>query len=738
MAMQMQFPLPPFEAQNISSLLAIYRENGQIFFYNGSSPIYFCAEEDKEGIRIASVLFSTLELASVNELSDALGIHRTTIFRNRIKLEEHGIANLLDLRKTEVRTPYKVTEEKKETIQESLDTGLSIRQAAREAGITEGAIRYGIRKGRITRPVKDQSSGENGAEDTQEDLSGSFQRSEKDQNCTGGVAVKRLVERSIARTGELREAAPEFLPAEAVPGGGVLLALPALLGEGLLKTGEKVYGGLKNGYFGLKSILLVLAFMALLRIKTVEQLRSKSPGELGILLGLDRAPEVKTLRRKLKELGGYNLAAVFKGELAKYWAEKEPGSLGYLYIDGHVRPYHGRKHTLPKTHVARRRLCMPATTDFWVNDTKNDPLFFVTAPANDGLLSMIDQEICPEVRSLVADDRRITLIFDREGWSPKYFKKWAKEGFDVITYRKGRYEQWAEDDFSKISEINNGKRVTYLLGEKTIELGKGFMVREVRRLCDDGHQTSIISTRFDLSPFTVAIRMFDRWRQENFFRYMRHEFALDSLCTYDTDLADPNRMVPNPEKKGKEKELIPLKRHLHNLERDYGKDILENEYAADTTIEEIRKTHTEREEEIAALKEQCEQIKILIRTLPERVKVKQILEVENIVELETERKTFTDIIKMIAYRAETTLTGIIEPFFVRHENEARSFLKKVFQMQADIIPDRENQSLTIRLHGMPTWREQESLATLCDFLTSQEICFPGTELQLYFKTITPS
>ena len=378
---------------------------------------------------------------------------------------------------------------------------------------------------------------------------------------------------------------------------------------------------------------------------------------------------------------------------------------------------------------------MPATTDFWVNDTKNDPLFFVTAPANDGLLSMIDQEICPEVRSLVADERRITLIFDREGWSPKYFRKWAKKGFDVITYRKGKYEQWAEDDFSKISEINNGKRITYLLAEKTIELGKGFIVREVRRLCDDGHQTSIISTRFDLSLFTVAIRMFARWRQENFFRYMRHEFSLDSLSTYDTDLADPNRMVPNPEKKGKEKELAPIARHLHDLERDYGKNIIENEYAADTTIEEIRKTHSEMEEEISALKEQCEQIKSLMKTMPQRVKVKQILDEENIVELEVERKTFTDIIKMIAYRAETTLTEIIEPFFVRHEHEVRSFLKKVFQMQADIIPDRENQSLTIRLHGMPTWREQESLSTLCDFLTSQEICFPGTELQLYFKTI---
>ena len=328
MAMQIQFSLPPREAQNISSSLAIYRENGQIFFYNGSSPIYFCAENDKEGIRIASALFSSLELASINELSGALNIHRTTIFRNRIKLEEHGIASLLDLRKADERNPYKVTGEKKDNIQELLHAGSSIRQAARETGITEGAIRYGIRKGRIIHPIKDQSSRENGTEGNQEELSGSFERSEKDQNCTGGVAVKRQVERSIARTGELGEAAPGFLPAEAVPGGGVLLALPALLSEGLIQTGEKVYGQLKNGYFGLKSILLVLAFMALLRIKTVEQLRSKSPGELGILLGLDRAPEVKTLRRKLKELGEYKLAAVFRGELAKYWAEKEPDSLG--------------------------------------------------------------------------------------------------------------------------------------------------------------------------------------------------------------------------------------------------------------------------------------------------------------------------------------------------------------------------------------------------------------------------
>ena len=56
-----------------------------------------------------------------------------------------------------------------------------------------------------------------------------------------------------------------------------------------------------------------------------------------------------------------------------------PRSVGL--VDGHVRPYHGRKHRLPKNFVPRRRLCMPATTG--VNDARAQPLFFVTAEAND-------------------------------------------------------------------------------------------------------------------------------------------------------------------------------------------------------------------------------------------------------------------------------------------------------------------------------------------------------------------
>ena len=268
--------------------------------------------------------------------------------------------------------------------------------------------------------------------------------------------------------------------------------------------------------------------MALLRITSPEQLKAHAPGELGLLLGLDRAPQVKTVRRKLHEIGARKLSRTLADTFARRWAQAEPEALGYLYIDGHVRPYHGRRHRIPKTFVQRRRRCMPATTEVWVNDARAQPWFFVTTEANDHLLAAIERDILAPLRKEVGAQRRVTLVFDREGWSPKAFARWAAAGFDVMTYRKGRYDPWPEDAFVAVVDptpTRGGKPMTWRLAERETDLGAGrgrpvFRMREVRRLCDNGHQTSIMTTRRDLATPQVASRMFARWRQENFFRYM--------------------------------------------------------------------------------------------------------------------------------------------------------------------------------------------------------------------------
>ena len=217
--------------------------------------------------------------------------------------------------------------------------------------------------------------------------------------------------------------------------------------------------------------------------------------------------------RPLRRFPGPGAPHALAEALARRWASEEPEALGYLYVDGHVRPYHGRTHRLPKTHVQRRRLCMPATSDFWVNDARAEPLFCVTAAAHDGLLAMLERELLPEVRELVGEGRRVSVLFDREGWSPKSFQRWEEAGFDVITYRKGPYEPWPEARFVAVEDPTQSPPVRYRLAEQATTFGKDFVMREVRRLCDDGHQTSIVTTRRDLPMVEIASRMFARWRQ---------------------------------------------------------------------------------------------------------------------------------------------------------------------------------------------------------------------------------
>jgi hypothetical protein len=169
----------------------------------------------------------------------------------------------------------------------------------------------------------------------------------------------RGADRLLARLGLLEDAAPLFGSAKAVPRAGVLLALPVLVASGVFECAQKIYGSLGPAFYGLRTSLLTLLLMALWRIKPPEGLKEHSPQDLGRVLGLDRAPEVKTLRRKLARLAAVGRAAQFGRALAQQRVALRGEALGFLYTDGHVRVYHGQ-HALPKAHVARMRISLPA------------------------------------------------------------------------------------------------------------------------------------------------------------------------------------------------------------------------------------------------------------------------------------------------------------------------------------------------------------------------------------------
>jgi hypothetical protein len=216
--------------------------------------------------------------------------------------------------------------------------------------------------------------------------------------------VPRDGERELARWGLLGEGAiPVFTPGARYPLAGLLLALPALQGTGLLDAARQVYGRLRDGFYGLTATLLTLMFLALAGEPRAEGATRVPPTALGRVLGLDRAPEVKTIRRKLGELAAAGKAADLVMALARRHASARPDALGFLFADGHARVYYGTR-TVQKTHVAGLKFPAPATMETWVTDSRGDPVFMVIAEPSDSLAGEL-RRLLPALRQ-VAGGRR--------------------------------------------------------------------------------------------------------------------------------------------------------------------------------------------------------------------------------------------------------------------------------------------------------------------------------------------
>jgi len=253
--------------------------------------------------------------------------------------------------------------------------------------------------------------------------------------------VARTAERVAARFGDLTEAPVLITQGAHLPLVGLLLALPALEMTGLLDVARQTFPPMRKGFYGLRVIFLMGVFMALLREPRAEAATRLRPADLGRLLGLDRAPEVKTLRRKLAELAAHGKGAQLQAALGRHHTNTRPEAVGFLYLDGHVRVYYGTRE-LPKTHIARMRIAGPATEETWVGDTDGDPIMVITAAPSQSLAAELAR-LLPDLRALIGPDRRCTVVFDRGGYSPAVFTSIITAGFDVLTYFKGAWARSA-------------------------------------------------------------------------------------------------------------------------------------------------------------------------------------------------------------------------------------------------------------------------------------------------------
>ena len=566
-------------------------------------------------------------------------------------------------------------------------------------------------------------------------------RDARDKQAPMGRAARDVEGRMLASAGLMTEAQPVFAaPAHGVAHGGVLAALPMLLRAGLLGAANRLFR-LPDGFYGLTTILLFVAFMTLARVRNPESLRYQAPGEWGAILGLDRCPETKTLRRKIRLLtSAEHTVRDWQSALARTWATEHDDDWATLAVDGHVKVYTGRNGRLPKHFVARQKLCMPASVSYWINALGGTPLLCLHKALDPKLIKALEQDVVPHLMQLgvvpeAAPDLTrpdagvpaLTLVFDREGWSPDLFKRLARRGIACITWHKNfKGEDWPQEDFRTLEVPIHGpagtSATTVDLAEQRIVLRNGLTVRQIRRRLANGRQVPVITTHPQMPLVQVAGAMFSRWSQENFFKYMREQFNLDSLPTHDLAPLDPDAQVVNPVRRALEKTIRRLRSRLAT--------------ARNRLAEALQKHHqdtaTRLEADAKALAAELDQLKQQRADSPTHVRAGDLPEQDKLDALPVGGRLFIDVVRMIAYRAETRM---MVPVITTQGNKpnARRLLRALLTSDANIIPVPAKGILRIQLLGLGSDACDRMLAPLVEELNATNTIYPGTDLRLVYE-----
>jgi hypothetical protein len=735
----------PVGAQRIGESLSILERDGQVIYFVGADNYFSHPQGDIKSRRfVLACLMENGHVRAVDLQAAPLLIPHRTLMNWTARYRNEGSAAFF--RNAPAARPPVMDAQMNAQCARLLAEGLRPSEVARRAGIKESTLRKALQRQAIPELPRGEPQRQSKRDDGAVGAVAGSTKSERSREDAAaadgmGMACTRADERIAAAIGLAQCATTRFEPGRDVQLAGLLTGLPALCANGLL-SGLGKYIALPRGFYSALHILLVLGFMALGRIRRPEGLRHIPPGEFGKVIGLDRVPEVRTLREKIAVLASTGKPGQWMKELSRSWMQGEPEEAGYLYVDGHVRVYHGETAQLPRRYVSRERLCLRGTTDYWVNDAVGRPFFVVSKTVTEGLADTLLKDIVPELLGSVPQQptagelthdeqlHRFVIVFDREGATHSLLSQLWQQRIGALTYRKRVTDVWPEGEFIEQEVLAPGGASALMkLCVRQTTLGAGnaaIPVTEVRRLTPSGHQTAVITTARRLDPTLIAGRMFSRWCQENFFGYMMQHYDIDGLIEYGVQSLPGTQRVVNPAWRALDVQVKKARQTERRLQAAVTKN------AMDDAAQMHKKAETF--EAMQAAQAQLERLRGQRKQTPRKVTIDSLPKDQRPDELLPLGKMFCDTVKMIAYRAETAMVALLRRH-LQNEAEARALIRDLLVASADIEPDDLAKTLTIRIHHMANPAQNKAVAALLDDLNEQAFCHPETGATMIYALV---
>lgn len=558
------------------------------------------------------------------------------------------------------------------------------------------------------------------------------------------MALDRSVDRQLARMGKLSDAEPLFAPGQALPFAGLFIAFVILASDPLLKVGLKVIPGFSAAFYGVRTTLMTLVCMFLLRLKRPEDLRRDNPVALGRILGLDRVQEVKTIRGKISQWGSPEMTEEFMRRMAYERSQEYNGNVSTVMIDGHITAYFG-KRKVGATWSSRDNRVVNGQTENWVNLPGKCPLFSIETPFNDGLSKSLEQALVKTRQILGIDE--LTCVFDRGGYNIELFERLTESNYGIITYSKGNYGKIAENLFARIPTVIGDREYEHAPFEREIELKvyasidrgpnrkpgrrdtkRTVKMREIRILRPDGGQTAILANRHvKMDCIELAAMLFSRiGSQENIFKYMRSEFDIDALAGYEFESVEPAIEHPNPDFSALEAEAAILREKRNALLAELGSEVqsVEPEQAPELLR---RFGHTDK----AVKLEEINNRLLSIKSGKSETPVRENAAAAGYKRPKPASKRLMNVIKMAAYMIETKLFEQLEPHYKNNSKEGRKLLAAAFKTSGSLKLAKGEIIITLAPQSSPA--RTKAINGLTAELNKVKAKFPGSSRIIRFE-----
>lgn len=711
------FELPASPGVPIGKRLTLVRDGqankSAVFF--GPTAIAVFDTNDKAAESACIATLAGAKLATRIEIAEAFGCHRNKVGHLVKILEQDGMAAVVPAKRGP-KGPSKVTDDVVALIDEHTEVGPSAMtlMIAERTGVNL-SLAHVARLITARRALQGQWHANNAPAD------------ESPGNAPGDDAPRAESPDEDGPTDQTSTFEPPAVVPTKARGSymGCALYYPALAATGLVECARKVFVLPRSERFGVRAVVLTLFFLTLLRKPTVESAKHLRRREFGAFIGAGRAPAVKTLRRKLQELVSQGKAGSFGKLLSRRWVERSLVATAYLYVDGHMKAYTG-KRKLQEMWNSQRRMPLPGVMTYFASDIDGRPLLFVTEQASSLSKAM------PTVIDAITDalgDRAFTVVFDRGGYDGKLFAWLSAKGIDFITYQKGE-PKLDPARFSRRETRFEGKRKRFFIAEDSAKVSGTGPWRRIVVRTKDGHQTPILTNlaASEAGAGRIACLMFARWRQENFFKYMSCHHGLDQLVGYGYEDADPGHMVPNPKRKKADRDIGKLRKKARELTARLGDAVLDEPRDQSRTAHGLKIAQKGAVKELRAVEAEIEDLVVRRKTMPKHVPLAESGKRREVMRLE--HKAIVDRVKIAAYNAEEWMLDRL----LRHydnANDARDLLRSFAELPGEIR--RTHHGIEVELDPPDTPVHRRALRGLCEELNAIGATFPGTDLPVVYR-----